>query len=354
MNLPTPRISRNAIAILLAAFVVLMTGCYYPTDGRSVYATGSRPANDAGRIVPTALVIVVEDESTEAEYQVRRSEIIDYLIQRGYISNEAELVSDPANADRIVRAIVSNGGYSLSIFNQNSTGGADLNLEDTDLLYPADPYFILGFYYLDEIGPRRLPPRPPGYRPHPRPPHSSPPPGYRVFDHDRHWSRPGQPDRNDGQPTRPPDRRRPDDKQPRPDQSAHQPPPAPDRKPEDRGPPHPDNRGKPPAAVPPASRDHAPRPDQDGNKPPANNQQPDRDHARSGQDGHAQPAAGTTKGTDRTPSRDTGHPPPRSDTQPARAVPPPPPQAAPAPAPARSESPPPKTQSDDDREARKQ
>jgi hypothetical protein len=274
------RVSFHSTLFLLAAFILLATGCYSPTAARSAYATETQSANAPGLNVPTALVIVMEDESTEAEYRARRGEIVSYLIERGYIANENDLVNDPANADRIIRAIVSGGGFTLSVFNQNAATEPLPDLETTDILYPADPYFIFGFYYVNEIGPRRLPPRPPGYHPHPRQPREAPPPGRPAYDHDRHWSQPGQPDRNNGRHAPPPDRRHREVNPPRPDQTDHPPVPAPGKKPDDHTQPHPDTHAKSsPPTVPPKPRDQA-RPENDRHSPPTPTPPKSIDHPR--------------------------------------------------------------------------
>ncbi len=264
------RVSYHATLFLLAAIMLLTAGCYSPPAGRPAYATETQSAYAPGLNVPTALVIVMEDDSTEAEYRARRGEIVNYLIERGYIASGNDLVSDPANANRIIRAIVSGGGFTLSVFNQNAATGPLPDLETTDILYPADPYFILGFYYLNEIGPRRLPPRPPGYHPHPRPLHEAPPSGRPVYDHDRHWSHPGQPDRNDGRHAPPPVQRHREEN--------HPPVPALDKKPDARTQPHPDNHAKPPSpGIPSKPRDH-PRPEDNGHPQPPSTAPKSADH----------------------------------------------------------------------------
>lgn len=192
---------RHLVSLILGATLLLAGGCHqYHAHTGSVAPSGARPA--------TALVIVIQNECTEAEYLSWRGQIVSYLIERGYIVSEDELIADPAGAQRVIRAIVGPGGFTLSVFHAAAEASPPPNLEITDILYPADPYFVLGFYYFGEIGPRHLPPRPPGYRPHPRPPDRSPP-RYPRYDHDRHWPRfPRSDDRgHPGHWPRPPDTR---------------------------------------------------------------------------------------------------------------------------------------------------
>jgi hypothetical protein len=274
--------------LFTALLSLLLGGCfYYPDNGTYTYAQrGPGPAYAAAP--STALVIVMPDNSTEADYLNWRGQIIDYLIQRGYIASESDLVANPDNAQRIVRAIVGNGGYTLSVFNKDggvAAEAAPLYLEDSDVCYPEDPYFILGFAYFGEIGARHLPPRPPGYRPHPRPDNYRPPANRPNYDWNRHWSgphdnapggRPHTPDRpqdnhNDNkndhrgpdhgdqphnpptQPNRPP----PDDHRDRPGRDDHTPTPPPakpapsDHRTDNR--PYPDRNGQPVTTPPPRS-----------------------------------------------------------------------------------------------------
>ncbi len=323
MILSLPKFFPQTIFFLLAGFLLLSTGCYYPTSERTYVTEGQPPYAK----VPTALVIVMQDESSEAEYQARRGEIINYLIERGYIADENDLVGDPASANRIIRAIVSGGGFTLSVFNQNAATGPLPDLETTDILYPADPYFIAGFYYFSEIGPRRLPPRPPGYRPHPRPPHEGPPPGHPMFDHDRHWSQSGQPYRKDDRHAPLPDRHPRGENHPQPD---HSPAPAPDKKPPDRTQPHPDNHSTPPTAGSP------PKPG---------------DHSRPANNGQVPPPSTPSRSVDRPQPTDVDH---RQRSNPPVTNRPPPIQPGPAPAPARSPDTDKKTPPVDNRDSRVQ
>ena len=368
---PTP------LSALIATFLLLTAGCYYPADGRPVYATETQPAYVPQTDIPTSLVIVMEGEATEADYRARRLEIINYLIERGYIAVESDLVSDPANAVRIIRAIVTGEGFTLSVFNQGAVAEPQPDLEMTDILYPDDPYFIFGFDYLYEIGPRRLPPRPRDYRPHPRPPHSNPPPGHRDYDRDRHWGhgRPGQPAGQDGRGAPTPDRRNHGGNRPQPDRAGpppanvppgNNPAPLPETNPPARRPtPAPRPRlapspvpGRPPEEVqnptpPPGNRPVAPN---NGGSPPNNEHvRPDNNGKwRPDNNGNPHPAtppsrpnpATPNRNSDRPPPRDSGQPvrptspggssrsaePARSAPPPARSTPPPPPAPAPAPA----------------------
>jgi len=185
----TPYLRLGPLSLLL----LLAGGCVYPADEQPVYASSPAPTYAASRPV-TSLVIVVEDELTEPEYRAKRAEVVAYLIERGYIADEGELVGDPAAASRIIRATVNRGGFTIGLFNQAEVNQPMPELVDTDILYPADPYFIFGFTYAEDYGPRCLPPRPRDYRPHPRPPHTPPPPGWRDYDRDRHWHHPRRPD----------------------------------------------------------------------------------------------------------------------------------------------------------------
>lgn len=237
-----PHFPRFIAPLLLGVTVLFAGGCYHHEGTRSVYSSGSaydsRPADRPA----TALVIVIQGECTEAQYLAWRRQIVSYLVERGYIAGEDELIGDPAQAQRIIRAIVSEGGFTLSVFNDDiATHRSDL--EFTDIYYPADPYFIFGFLYFGEIGPRHLPPRSPDYRPHPRPP-STPPPYYPPYDRDRHRPHPPRPDdRDHDRPHNPPA--------------------------------HPGNWNKPPRnpsptepAQPPADRPHHPRGTTPPNPPP--------------------------------------------------------------------------------------
>ncbi len=341
------RASNKSSLLFFAAFMLVTAGCYFPVSDRTVYVTEPQPRYAPAANVPTALVVVVEGESTEMEYQARRNEIVNYLIERGYISREEDLIGDPANADRIIRAIVSNGGFTLSVFNQNPAGPPPVSLETTDILYPADPYYILGFYYVDEIGPRRLPPCPPDYRPHPRPPYEGPPPGREEYDHDRHWSHPGQrehdddrrapsPDRRRGRdenhPTAPALDRRSDDRtQPRPDNRVQ----PPDRRPRDQNQPPANQTGRPSAPAPdrkPDARTQLPRPDDHAKQPPKGLPPKPADRPRSEDDRHPSRPSTTPKSADHSQApnidrRPSGNPPP-SAHPPAQPV-----QPRPAPAP---------------------
>ena len=256
MYLPLVRISRRFLLPAFATWLLLAAGCYFPPDSGTVYAPEPPPAYAPQPDLPTALVIVVEGECTQEEYRMRRSEIVNYLIDRGYIASENDLVNDPADASRIIRAIVRNGGFTLSVFNQSRAPEPPPDLEYTDILYPADPYFIFGFGYICEIGPRHLPPRPHGYYPHPRPPHTPPPQDCHTYDHDRHWTRNGEPRHPDDR--RPADRHH-DDDHSHPGQKDHPPAPAPDKKPGDHPQPRPNDHGQPPPPAGPVKPADRPR-----------------------------------------------------------------------------------------------
>jgi hypothetical protein len=187
----------------LASALLALGGCYYPADASPGYAPGPggttyAPADSGGSYtpppqpgIPTSLVVVMPDDSTASDYAAQREQIVSYLIDRGYINSESELIGDPDEAARVVRAIVSNGGFTLSVFSKDTLVSAPVGLETTDLFLPEDPYFIWDFTYVGEIGRRRLPPPPPNYRPHPRPPGSRPVPGHVPPDFGHHWPRPG-------------------------------------------------------------------------------------------------------------------------------------------------------------------
>ena len=284
MHLPSAKIPRLSFLSVFVGWLLLAAGCYYPTEGEPVYAPAPQPAYAPQPYLPTALVIVVEGECTQEEYRMRRSDIINYLIERGYIGSENDLVSDPAEASRIIRAIVSNGGFTLSVFNQNQTQEPPPDLEDTDILYPADPYFIFGFGYICEIGPRHLPHRPPGYHPHPRPPHTPPPRDWRTYDHDHHWTRNGEP-------------RHPDDRRPgnRPGDDNHS---------------HPGPKDRPPAPAPdknPGDHPQPPRTNDHGQPPPPAGPGKPADRPRLDDTRHPVVPPGTPKPEDRPRTNDNGH-----------------------------------------------
>jgi len=372
------RIPSASFFALIASFLLLSTGCYYPPDNSSVYGPERTPEYAPIARVPTSLVIVIEGEFTEEQYRARRLDIVNYLIERGYISQESELISDPANASRIVRAIVNSEGFSLSVFNQNTAVTAVPDLETTDILYPEDPYFIFGFDYMYEIGPRRLPPRPRDYHPHPRPPHSNPPPGRPVWDHDRHWTRPGtpspgrpgQPDRTSGH-NRNGDHSRPDKNAPVPRPIPPQanplpettpaptpagnrptrptgpaprprlnPPPGTDNQPGEKTEPHSGNRPNQTPGTVPSRNPNQPRPERDVNGQPV--------PPRTSPANTPQPAVPVgPRGGDRPGPRHPDQPPRPSPPVPVRPVEAP----RPAPAPARSAPPPePKDRTADDKD----
>lgn len=361
---PLVKIPSAAFLALTAALLLLTSGCYSPPGYRSVNASEIQPAYAPEANVPTALVIVVEGECSEAEYLARRGEIINYLIERGYITSESDLVSDPAEAVRIIRAIVSGDGFSLSVFNQNSAADPMPDLETTDILYPADPYFIFGFDYLYEIGPRRLGPRPQDYRPHPRPPHEGPPRGHPVFDHDRHWSRPGEPRRDNTKDAPRPNRRPRDGSNPQPDRTRQ--PSAPGMKPDDHRPARPDDHANPPPAGNQSRKQDHPRPEQTALPPsPAPGKNPgDNDLSRQANRPKLPPDRVAPRGPDR-PQPDKNGPmppparPPRSpDRQPApetnRPSPNTPPAPTPPPAPEKASNADNKAPAGDDKDQRKQ
>ena len=374
------RIPSASILALCVTSLFLTAGCYYPPNNGPVYGPAGQPEYAPVAGVPTSLIIVVEGEFTEEQYRARRLEIVNYLIERGYIARESDLISDPANASRIVRAIVNRDGFSLSVFNQNVAVTEMPDLETTDILYPEDPYFIFGFDYMYEIGPRRLPPRPRDYHPHPRPPHSNPPPGRPVFDHDRHWSRPGthspgrpdQSDRNGGR-IRNGDHARPEKNAPGPkpippqvgplpETNTPSPTPGTSRPPHPTGPaprprlnpspvpngqpgdttlPHSGRRpGQPPATVPPKNPDQ-PRPERDANGQPV----PPRTSAPTAP---RPPAPAGPHSGDRPAPRHPDQPVRGSTPAPARPVETS--RPAPAPAPERSTPPEPKERPVDDKD----
>jgi hypothetical protein len=197
--------ARSALPLLvpaLATVLLMLAGCYYPPDASQGYAPPPNGTTyvsaDAGSYIPppqpgipTSLVIVMPDDSTAADYETQREQIVSYLIDRGYISSESELIGDPDEATRVVRAIVSGGGFTLSVFSRDTQVATPIGLETTDLFFPEDPYFIWDFTYVGEIGRRRLPARPPSYRPHPRPPGSVTMPHHQPPDFAHHWPRSG-------------------------------------------------------------------------------------------------------------------------------------------------------------------
>lgn len=238
-------LSRLFAALLAAAGLLLAGGCYHRESTR----TYSDPAAPDARL-STALVIVIQGECTEAQYLAWRGQVVGYLIERGYIASESELIGDPAQAQRVIRAIVGPDGFTLSVFHAENRAATTPDLTITDLYYPADPYFIFGFLYFGEIGPRRLPPRAPDYRPHPRPP-GSPPPHYPRYNPDR----PHPPRTNPGNWHKPPPDHRPTDPTPPPADRPHRPPGVTPPTPRPGHTPH-----LPPTARPDHPRGHPPEP----------------------------------------------------------------------------------------------
>lgn len=259
--------SARLLSCCVALLGLLLGGCIYYADPGYSDGPAYRPAPP--RMPATALVIVMRDETTEAEYLNCRTQIITYLVQHGYITGEADLIANPDHAQRIIRAIVQGREFTLSVFNQDNTVAAGTPppyLEYSDLLYPNDPYFILGFVYFDEIGPRRLPPRPPGYRPHPGPSNHRPPDHHPDYDRKRHWPDPHDKPAENRPPTPPGSPRRPpnDDHRDPPKRDDHpsNPPPGkpspPEHRPDNR--PNPDRNDQPraPSATPPPTRASTP------------------------------------------------------------------------------------------------
>jgi hypothetical protein len=371
---------------LLIAYALLAAGCSYPTDAQPGYTTEGPPAYATAPEpgVPTSLVIVVEGESTEAEYLAKRHEIVAYLIDRGYITSEDDLIGDPDEAERIVRAIVTADGFTLSIFNKNTEQGPPPDLEDSDILYPADPYFIWGFMYAGEIGLRHLPHRPRDYHPHPRPRHQGPMPGHPIYDHDRHWSHAGGPGRgvHHGPPQ---DRDHHDNRPPQPSRGVRAPESGPAAgNPGNQHPPHPEGNGhtrpNTPVVGPPRNPSQ-PRPDDTRHPPqPPGGVQPNRNQTQPNKTKRPQPATTAPHAPVTPPPRENAahvptppgrpaqYPPansmPRNSNPPTsrpftppapRNIPPPPrsspPPSRPAPAPAPAEKSPPPSDEKDTRKA---
>jgi hypothetical protein len=344
VNLPPAKSVSSPVALLLSTvWLLFATGCYLP-DGGPAYGSPGYVEHS------TCLVIVMQGEATREQYEARRAEIIDYLIERGYISSEGNLLADPDQAERVIRAIVNpEGGFTLSVFDRSAeAGGPPPELWDTDLLYPADPYFILGFVYINEIGPRHLPPRPPGYRPHPHPPSYRPPPGQHVWDYARHWSDHGA--RGDGDHRRPRGDRDDDHRSPsdRPRHSGH----------DDRSSPPPSSEPTTPTAPPRQperfgrfNQLHKPQPPPESERKSGRTRDDDNsDHRRSHRDDdppatttsrppehfdRSRPPQATSPSTPPvgTPPRETSAPaaPPHQPGERFHSSPPPPPRPAPPP-----------------------
>lgn len=351
MNLPPAKSVLSLTPLLFAAALLLFAaGCYLPADDDSSYYGPSGYVEGT-----TSLVIVMQGEATQEQYDARRGEIIGYLIERGYIRSEADLVADPDQAERVIRAIANpDGGFTLSVFNRSTeVSGPAPGLWDTDLLYPADPYFILGFVYINEIGPRHLPPRPLGYRPHPHPDSYRPPSGQRVWDYARHWPnrsvpgggshpRPQQSDRAAGHrspPAKHPPRDGHDNRTSLPAPAPHSAPPPASSAPEHFG--RPD---RPPRSQPPADSTHKPDRNHDNDQdhrgsPRARDNDPPPRSSGNAPSGHLDRPRTPQAQTPSTPPTDTA---PRHT--PASSVPPRPPgeRSHPKPPPATRPAPPPR------------
>ncbi|MBI2516680.1 MAG: hypothetical protein HYV95_07160 [Opitutae bacterium] len=277
----SPYFLRLIAPLFFGAALLGVTGCYHYDETRSIYSSGGAYGSLPADRPATALVIVIQGECTEAQYLAWRGQVVSYLIERGYIASESELISDPAQAQRVIRAIVGAGGFTLSVFNATADASPPPDLEFTDIYYPADPYFIFGFLYFGEIGPRHLPPRPPDYRPHPRAP-GAPPPRYPRYDHDRHWPhapRTGDREHHPRPPGAPSDHGR------------WNPPPA--QPPTDQAPVPPANRPhhRPPTATPPKSTPPAQPPAHQPRTSPAGPREHPREHKP--EPGHHRPEPST-------------------------------------------------------------
>lgn len=85
------------------------------------------------------LMLVADEGVGTGTLAQRREEVIAYLLDSGLLANRADLVSDPAQADRIIRAILTPDGFKLSIFRS----GRDV---------PASPIYLPSDYgYYDGL-----------------------------------------------------------------------------------------------------------------------------------------------------------------------------------------------------------
>ncbi|HET7535233.1 MAG TPA: hypothetical protein VFJ90_02180 [Candidatus Didemnitutus sp.] len=127
--------------LFFALVTTILSGCH------SVPA--NKPAVTYILPPPTALVITVESAAmTEEEYQARRSELINYLIERGYIQSEGDLVAEEAGARRLIRATLgADGGFKISVFNFESEAVADPAVVVAAEIpaYYYDDYYYYGF-----------------------------------------------------------------------------------------------------------------------------------------------------------------------------------------------------------------
>lgn len=137
--------NQSRLVLLFALLTGLLSGC------QSVPA--NKPAVAIYEAPPTSLIITVEGEGmTEAEYKARRDELIAYLIERGYIQSEADLVADTESAGRIINAtLVADGGFKLSVYNldsqavSNPTVVADYSVPEVIPASYYGDYYYYGF-----------------------------------------------------------------------------------------------------------------------------------------------------------------------------------------------------------------
>lgn len=179
-----------AVACLVAALALGLAGCAGPSLPPVAQTT-----TVVYRPWTTAVLLTASDPTLTPEaLEARRPAALAYLLERGFLTSRDSVVTDVARADRILRVVVgSDGGFDVTVFAQNSGGGAVLHdVPSTTIIEPAPvlprtfrpyPRYADPLYrdpFLDPFWPtteffyhRRYGEPDPSYRRYPRP---TPPP----------------------------------------------------------------------------------------------------------------------------------------------------------------------------------
>ncbi len=132
------------LASLLVAIAGCLSGCQSIPANRPA-VTSVMPSV----MPPTSLIITVEGTGmTEAEYKARRDDLVSYLIERGYIQAESDLITDAGAAERIIRATLgADGGFKFSVYNLDSEVVTDQTAVADNSIPPNyyGDYYYYGF-----------------------------------------------------------------------------------------------------------------------------------------------------------------------------------------------------------------